>query len=327
MNARETDACRFPQVVLATCCVPWGADEELDEQVFREGVELLLRRGLEHLYVFGTAGEGYAVDERRFDAVVSAFHDVMAVRMRKDPRSVMVGVISTSLPAIIDRIERAAALGITHFQISLPPWGAVADDELLRFFDETCGRFSNLAFLHYNLPRSRRVLTPGEYAVLAERHPNLVATKNAGADPTTARDLLTLAPQLRHFFTEPSYAHAAGNGAAGLLLSVASMNPELALDYFRAGRDRDRTALAEMGAELVDLIGELQDIVGTERIDGAYDKCFSKALDSRFPLRLLPPYSGATEAQFERFLHRVRQRYPRWAPEEVTASGRRASRP
>ena len=65
----------------------------------------------------------------------------------------MVGVISPSLTTIIERIERAAALGFSAFQISLPNWGTLSDHELRTFFREVCGRFPELRFLHYNLPR------------------------------------------------------------------------------------------------------------------------------------------------------------------------------
>ena len=34
---------------------------------------------------------------------------------------------------------------------------------------------------------------------------------------------------------------------------------------------------------------------------GAYDKLLFKLYDPEFPLRLLPPYQGATELMFQRF--------------------------
>jgi dihydrodipicolinate synthase/N-acetylneuraminate lyase len=54
------------------------------------------------------------------------------------------------------------------------------------FFELTCGGFPQLRFLHYNLPRAQRVLSPEDYLRLAGRHPNLMATKNAGAGAETA---------------------------------------------------------------------------------------------------------------------------------------------
>src|SRR5438105_3145032 len=107
---------RFPACILATCVVPWSDDDTFLEDLFRRQVSTLLAHGTKHLYIGGTAGEGYAVSERQFDQIVAVFHDAM----QQDGAEAMVGVISLSLPTIIDRIERAAAIGVRLFQISLP---------------------------------------------------------------------------------------------------------------------------------------------------------------------------------------------------------------
>ena len=74
----------------------------------------------------------------------------------------MVGVISLSLPTIIGRIERAHAMGARRFQLSLPSWGSLNDAEVATFFRETCARFPDVEFLHYNLMRAGRILTGAE---------------------------------------------------------------------------------------------------------------------------------------------------------------------
>ncbi len=51
------------------------------------------------------------------------------------------------------------------------------------------------------------------------------------------------------------------------------------------------------------------------RIDGAYDKIFEKMYDPEFPLRLLPPYAGASESEFQAFVSLLRKRLPRWVPD------------
>ena len=51
-----------------------------------------------------------------------------------------------------------------------------------------------------------------------------------------------------------------------------------------------------MGAMLKELSA------GKYHIDGAYDKMLYRVSDPQFPLRMLPPYAGASEADFARFL-------------------------
>ena len=98
---------RYPRTILGTACVPWRADWSLDEDLFRAGVRGLIGEGMKHLYVFGTAGEGYAVSDRQFDEITRVFHE----ETRAPDVHPMVGVINLSLTTIIERIERAAALG------------------------------------------------------------------------------------------------------------------------------------------------------------------------------------------------------------------------
>lgn len=304
-----TDEPRYPHTVLAACCVPWDDAGGLVEPVFRDSVADLAAHGLRHLYVFGTAGEGHAVDERRFDQVVDVFADETS-RHGVDP---MIGLISLSLPAVIGRIERCLDRGIRAFQLSLPSWGALNDAELAVFFAQTCGRFPEAEFLHYNLGRAGRLLTPDDYSRLAAEHPNLVAVKHTRADYATVHRLFALAPAVRHFFTESTYSYASLAGPAGFLVSIASVHPRRAREYFDAGVARDAATLMATCAQLLELSGELHRAVGPgPHMDGAFDKMFAKVRDPRFPLALLPPYQSASDDAYQAFLTALRERHLEW---------------
>jgi dihydrodipicolinate synthase/N-acetylneuraminate lyase len=302
---------RYPPCILATVCVPWNEDGSLAEEIFRRQIRIQRDHLTPHLYIFGTAGEGYAVDDRQFDEVCRVF------REETDRPGVhgMVGVISLSLATIIDRIGRARDLGFRAFQISLPCWGAMSDEELRTFFREVCGRFPDCSFLHYNLMRTKRLLTPEEYATLARAHPNLVATKNGTDAFGTVWGLITRAPELRHFLTENGYACGCQVGSCGLLISIASTNHAAGRAFFAAGQQRDFPKLWEMQGELLRMLGDLLVIGAPEaHMDGAYDKVFCKLHDPAFPLRLLPPYRGFSDEAFGKFAAALRTKYPRWAP-------------
>lgn len=308
---RATETKRYRRCILGTCCVPWDERFEFMEALFRDQVRHLIAHGIRDLYIFGTAGEGYAVTESQFDQITRAF----LAEMGADGVQGMVGVISPSLPTVIERIERARAMGARRFQISLPGWGALSDGEMAVFFAETCGRFPDCEFLHYNLLRAQRLITPAEYGRLAERHPNLVATKSSSADMQRLRGLLTDAPQLQHFITEMGFAYASLIGECGLLISIASTRLASGRAYYEAGRDRNVPVLMEMQQELIRLSEDLKRLVGaTAHMDGAYDKCFCRIHDPRFPLRLLPPYACVSDEIFEGFRGLLHERYRRWAP-------------
>jgi len=54
----------------STCVLPWDDRLRFDEDAFREHVRLAAAHMTRHLYVFGTAGEGYAVTEMQFRDIV-----------------------------------------------------------------------------------------------------------------------------------------------------------------------------------------------------------------------------------------------------------------
>lgn len=302
---------RYRRCILATCCVPWNEGLEFEEDVFRRNVRLQIASGIRDLYIFGTAGEGYAVTESQFDAITRVFLD----ETRIDGVQAMVGLISPSLPTIIERIERAHDMGARRFQLSLPSWGVLNDAELQTFFRETCGRFRDCEFLHYNLLRSGRIITGAEYGFLAAEHENLVATKNSTADEKRLQSLFSEAPLLRHFITELGFAKACHLGDCGFLISFLSTNFQRAHDYFRAGCERDTTQLATITADFDGLIATFKEAVGdTAHMDGAYDKLFCRIHDPEFPLRLLPPYESVGEPRFEHYRGQMRSRHPRWMP-------------
>lgn len=304
-------AVRYPRCIMASCVVPWNDKYEFMEDLFRHETRTLLKEGTQHLYIFGTAGEGYAVTNRQFREIAKVF----AEEMRQAGAEPMVGAISLSLGTIIERIEMARELGVRRFQISLPGWGALTESEMFQFFRETCGRFVDCQFLHYNLLRTKRLVTAAEYASLAEEHPNLVATKNSTDSMERIHGLLTQAPQLRHFLTETGFIYGSLLGECGLLISLASTNWKAGKAFFEAGGRRDSETLVACQRELEAILHMLLKEAGPgEHIDGTYDKMLWRLHDRRFPLRLLPPYYGADEAGFTRFEAALREKLPRWSP-------------
>lgn len=283
---------RYPPVVLATCPIPWSGRFELEDSLFRAEIQRLRAEATPYLYIFGTAGEGYAVTDAQFRQVAEIFRAEMPAGTHA-----MVGIISLSLSTMIERIAFARELGFREFQISLPSWGALNDAEVDVFFRETCGRFPDCRFLHYNLMRSKRLLVGDDYARLVSAHSNLVAVKMGGEDLPALTDILAKAPALQCFFTDFAYAQLRDHHECGLLAAVSTVNLSRARIFFSARG----TELAAMRDELRAIHRALMAAAETRYIDGGYDKLFVRLREPRFPLRLLPPYVGPTEAVFEKF--------------------------
>lgn len=305
---------RFHQAVLVSCELPWDEKERFQESVFRREVGHTRQLGFDHLYIFGTAGEGYAVNIDRFKQVTEVFWDAT----RDAGVHTMVGAIGLSTATTVERVEIAYGLGFRMFQVVLPGWGALNDVELSTFFKDLCGTFPDAAFLHYNLPRTKRVLTGADYRRIADEAPNLVATKNTGGGLPRAADLMTSAPELQHFFGEQNFPHGCMYGECSLLSSLGPIAPEATLGLFEAGRSRQLEQLFRLQHFFHDLLqGVLGDLLAMDRIDGAYDKLLVRLGGlEEMPLRLLSPYQGFSEEQFQICHRRYVEQFNRGRPAE-----------
>lgn len=301
---------RYPQTVLVSCEIPWDEREQLIEAVFRDEVRMVLAMGFKHLYIFGTAGEGYAVDTPRFRQIVGIFR----AATRGDDIHPQVGVIGLSTANIVERIGIAYDAGFRTFQISLPSWAALNDAEVATFFADVCGSFPAAQFLHYNLPRTKRLLTGADYRRLADAVPNLVATKNTGGGAQRAYDLMTHAPDLQHFFGEDNFLTGCMFGECGLLASFGPLAPRRAWAYLAAGQARRADELLALHHGYVRLLHSMfGPLLAKDRIDGAYDKLIVRLAGlETMPLRLLSPYQGFSEAEYAECRRIFREQFGDW---------------
>ena len=300
---------RFPQTVLATVCVPWDARQRFMEDPFRQQLRALQVAGIEDIYIFGTAGEGYAVDTARFRDVTQLFYDLTEGKTARPE----VGVIALSTANCIERIAMAYEIGFRIFQISLPCWGALNDQELMTFFHDVCSTFPDSRFVHYDLDRVKRRLCAEDYARICDAEPNVVAAKITGRDLDKAISIMRQAPQLQPFFTEPLFAKASRYGACSQLSAYAPLSPALAWRYFEAGRDKRLETLDTLADRYQQLGQFLSEAIGPERhMDGVYDKIIARLGKHEMPLRLLSPYQSATEAEYLECERVYRERFAHW---------------
>ena len=179
---------RFPQCVLVSATIPWDDREELMEDSLRTQIREMTKH-FSHVYIFGTAGEGYGVDTRRFQQIV----DVFCEETKGENLFPQVGTIGLSTANIIERFAYAHDKGIREFQVSCTAWHPLDDDEILTFFKDVCGAFPDSSFLHYNNPASKLRLSGLKYRRIADEVGNLTAhiPHSFGTERTYFRALST----------------------------------------------------------------------------------------------------------------------------------------
>jgi dihydrodipicolinate synthase/N-acetylneuraminate lyase len=292
---------------------PWDDRERLDEPIFRRAIRHALSSDFRQIYVFGTAGEGYAVDSARFRRVAEVLRDETA-GTDAEP---MVGVIGLSTANVVERLRAAHELGFRRFQVSLPSWSVLDDHEVVAYLEAVCGAFPDSRFMHYNTARVGRLVTGALYRTLVARIPNLVATKTMTADLGTVAGVVRDAPELMHFLTEQSIAYGALFGEVALLGTFGALAPSQSWALLRAAQEGRHADAAAIGSWFERLNRTIFDpLMVDRRVDGAYDKTIEKLAPAMadFPLRMLSPYRTVSEAEFEAARERVRAAFPELDP-------------
>ena len=299
---------RYHQAILISCEVPWDDKERLLVDVFRSELRHVLAQGFRDVYIFGTAGEGYAVDTARYRDVLAVFRE----ETRGEGVFPQVGAIGLSTAAIVEKLALAHDAGFRMFQISLPSWGALNDAEVLRFFRDVCGTFPDARFLHYNLGRTKRVLTAADYRRVADEVPNLAATKNTGRTIAETAVLLKTVPELQHFLSEYMFPLGCMQGECSMLSSLAPMLPAKTWELFEYGRAGQIEKLFRHHAEYVRVAeAVLAPMRRRPMMDGAYDKVLKRLGGVPMPLRLLSPYDSFSEEVYAE-CRRILDAYPDW---------------
>lgn len=286
---------RYESCILATAVLPIDENGNLMEDVFREEVRGLRADGISHIYIFGTAGEGYDQSFDEFKHITSVFLEEMK------GAHAMVGVISSSAAEAKRRVAAAYELGVREFQISLPCWAVPDDSEVINFFHFICDAFPDCLFFDYNVSRSGRVLPYELFCRLADEIPNLAGVKYTAVDAMVLYKLAAGDCPLMFFVGDGGYATASMYGEVGYLISLGLIDRKLMWDYFNAGQKKDGKTLFACSSKIMEFHRIVVGEIGAAA-DGAYDKAIAKVCQNDLPLRLRPPYRYCSEEGFARIM-------------------------
>ena len=287
---------RYPVTMMCAACIPWTNDFQFDEASFRSEVKHLVDNAVKSIYIFGTAGEGYALNTKVFSQIVGVFLDECSKGENVMP---MTGIISTSMMEILERIEIARDLGCKDFQIALPCWGALSNEEVVDFFKLVCNKFSDCRFIHYNNgARSKKLCTIDLYMKLAKEVDNLVAVKYSTSNTYEIYNTVKSDSPITFFLVDSGgYTYGSMVGTCGFLNSFASVDMNLAWKYFYAGQNNQYKKLFELDQFYKELEACFS-FIDRDMIDSAYDKVIEKVANSDFNHFLFPPYKGLTDQEF-----------------------------
>ena len=206
-----------------TLLLPINSDDSIDYLRLSEEIDQLIGAGLDGIYSNGTAGEFHNQTEAEFDKV----QQVMAEKCQAAGMPFQIGVSHPSPIISLERLRRSVALRPDAFQVILPDWVTVTDDEQIVFLGGMAEAAGDIPLVLYNPPHAKLVLSPASLLKISQAIPQLIGVKLASGDAQWYKDMRSQAPDLSVFV--PGHLLATGireKVASGAYSNVACLSPK-----------------------------------------------------------------------------------------------------
>ena len=162
--------------IVVPIITPMNEDETINEQELRNQVNRMIENGIHGIFPFGTNGEGYILDEKEKEQVLSIVIDEVKGRV---PVYAGTGCISTR-----DTIRQSLmgkSLGADVLSIITPSFAAASQNELYEHY-KTVAAAVDMPIVLYNIPaRTGNALVPATVARLSKID-NIVGAKDSSGN-------------------------------------------------------------------------------------------------------------------------------------------------
>jgi dihydrodipicolinate synthase/N-acetylneuraminate lyase len=215
--------------VWGTLLLPFDDEDRIDRDRLGAQADRLAGSGLDGVYAHGTAGEFHALTEGEFDLVTS----VLATVCHRHGKPFQVGASHPVALTALSRIERGIACGPDAFQVILPDWLPLSDDECLSFLRGVARATAPVPFVLYNPPHAKTLVSPVLMGRLLEAVPELIGFKVAGGESSWYSRMGEVLDSCAVFVPGHTLATGQSRGARGSYSNVAAISPDGAAAWFR----------------------------------------------------------------------------------------------
>jgi dihydrodipicolinate synthase/N-acetylneuraminate lyase len=214
--------------VWGTVLLPLRDDDRIDFGRLADQLDRLVAAGLSGIYAHGTAGEFNTLDDGEYDRI----NELLAVACTTGGVAFQIGASHPSAQATLERVRRAKHLAPGAFQVILPDWLRLHEDEIVAFMTRVAEVADPIPLVLYNPPHAKTSVPPALLRRLVAAVPTLVGTKTAGGDREWFQAVRSAAPDCSIFIPGHTLASGLALGAHGSYSNVAAMSPVGAVHWY-----------------------------------------------------------------------------------------------
>ena len=162
--------------IIVPILTPMHEDETVNYEELVNQIERLIAAGVHGIFVFGTNGEGYILDEEEKAEIIR-----VAVKAVNGRVPVYAGTGCVSTRDTIRMSRKAKELGADVLSIITPSFAAASQEELIQHY-ETVANAVDMPILLYNIPaRTGNALAPATVQKLSQVA-NIVGAKDSSGN-------------------------------------------------------------------------------------------------------------------------------------------------
>ena len=234
--------------IIPPVVTPFLADESLDLPGLKRHIDHMLAHRVHGIFVLGTTGEFYALDESEKQRVVAAAMEHVAGRV-----PVYVGTGAETTREVVRLTKMAEAEGAAGVSVITPYFIKPTQAELIEHFRRVADSTSKAVVL-YNNPATCGGLSiePETVAKLAEV-PNIVGIKDSSGDLQNTIEIIRRVPADKFSVLngrDTLIAAALIFGAKGAIPASCNIAPELCVGIYESFAKGDLAAAHEYQARL-----------------------------------------------------------------------------
>ena len=171
---------------------PFRKDGSVDEECFRRLVERQIKGGVKLLVPCGTTGESVTMSEAERLTLIR-----VTVEVAKRHRAhVIAGTGSNNTAATIDFTRKAREAGADGALVVAPYYNKPTQEGMFAHFSEIAKSVKRFPIMIYNVPgRTSSNISAATTLRLAEKHENIVATKEASGNLSQIMEILKSRPR------------------------------------------------------------------------------------------------------------------------------------
>lgn len=241
----------FPAVI-----TPFDDNGQLNFEAFESNIQHWNKYGLHGYLVVGSTGEGPFLDDGERAAIIELTQATMLEGM-----TLLAGTGRESTTHTIQACRSAAESGADVALVVTPSYyrPLMTAKVLLQYY-KTVADASPIPILLYNMPAFTGISLALDTVLALAEHPNIAGMKDSSGNSQFLAAVIRQSPEDFAVFSGnlPTFAQALVSGAAGGILAVANVAPEICVALFRAAQAQNFNELQH----LHNLLQPIWEVVG-----------------------------------------------------------------